>query len=833
MSDGNRKIDFVLVYEKLTKNNEQENKKRQFFERNLENNGLQLEIDEIEDDGKQLTFVKVHAPWYTLCPVAENLKIKLPLWLNDGPMLRKQSQLRIYLKKLFECNILMKSKGLTREKREKNSITWPFSVRNKDRYAVKDRRTFFSTAQRIEIVWEVLQKTRNDLNNERKRGLAELLSRKIYTAAFPLHEGDAFRTKNGFVKNTPRKQLLSTWASWSQILRPQPLRKIQKYFGHKIGFYFAFMDFYLKMLVFPAIAGAMVIFYGLFVYNEEHKELRDICDPNNAPGNYTMCPICEPPNCDPWLMAAEGCSKYKIEFRLDNEAVLFMSCFTIAWAILFLKLWKRREARLAADWDSIDVKVRNAAIRPDYENTAPTVRKNWVTSQMEPHWPFWQRMARIFASILATFVVLCLAELSLFSLLISRVALYGAFKRAGGELAEYNTFAARFLINKFVFVSVILFESIYTKLSFSLTNFERPKTNFDFMNSLLWKLFIFKIINAFLPIVYSAWIKGKTVKTPADLNYFKELCDGGCLGEVVELIAILLVARFIIENILEILVPFIKNFIKRYKHSSFEEHRKLPRWLKDYHMCEVILDGVYKEYMEMMLQFAFLIFCVTVFPATPFICFINNIFEIRIDANKLLKGNRRPLPERVRGIKIWFHFLDVIVKVGIVFNAALIAFTSESLPRIFYSYERNNNAGIVGYTEYSLSSINVSAYDKHSREYLRSKNVTTCWYAGFRQSSPPYWFRFDYHRILTIKLSAFATYIVVFCAFMWIVNSLIDDVPPDVKIRMQRRKHIVMKSLEEEGALKKRNVRRKYGTNKYKISLPETLDSFTDNTFNL
>lgn len=816
MSDGKRKIDFILVYEKFSNHNEMHIKRRLFFERRLELNGLQMETEEVSDAGKCLVFVKLHVPWSTLCSVAEDLKLKTPLWLHDRPILIKQSWFMARMKKLFNCNFFVKPKGLTREQRGKNYITWPFSVQIKDRYAIKDRQTFFSTIQRIEIVWEVLQKTQNDFNNKRSRGLEELLAHKIYTAAFPLHEGDACQSKTGYTTTSSRKQLLSTWASWRQIFRPQPLSKVQQYFGHKIAFYFAFLDFYLKMLIFPAIAGLLAILYGYLAHD---TEIEEICSVHEEPGNYIMCPVCKPPDCDPWRMADSGCLKYKTEYRLDNEAALFLSCFTIIWGIIFLKMWKRKEARYAAIWDCIDIKLHQATVRPGYTNTAPLERINLVTTKMEPHWPFYFRAMRIFVSILITATILCFAVFCLFLILISRVAMYGAFKRAGGFWTEHSLSAPRFLTSKFVSITVFIFELVYSRVSFRLTNFERPKTHRDFMNSLLCKLFVFKLFNSFIPISYSAWVRGKLVKTPADLNYYKELCDSGCMTEIVELIANLLIFRLILENIIEIFLPFTKNFIKRCKNSSLKEHRLLSRWLKDFHMGQVELDGVYKDYMEMVVQFAFVIFCVSAFPATAFVCFINNIFEIRIDAIKLLKSNRRPLPERVRGIQIWYHFLDTIVKIGIIFNAALIAFTSGNLPKIFYVFHYMKSLDLHGYTAFSLSRIDIEAYkgDSDSYAYLKSKNITSCWYIGFRENERPYHMRADYWRIVTFRLAVFATYIIVFYTLMWFVNTFINDVPADVKIRMQRRKHVVMKALQAEGGLKKKNFinRRKNNLNHY------------------
>ncbi|POM59520.1 Anoctamin-like protein [Phytophthora palmivora] len=60
------------------------------------------------------------------------------------------------------------------------------------------------------------------------------------------------------------KELRATWALNVKMVY-QPLHKIRYYFGEKIALYFAWLEFYTKMLIFPAIAGIITI-----IYEEQH-----------------------------------------------------------------------------------------------------------------------------------------------------------------------------------------------------------------------------------------------------------------------------------------------------------------------------------------------------------------------------------------------------------------------------------------------------------------------------------------------------------------------------------------------------------------------------------
>lgn len=90
------------------------------------------------------------------------------------------------------------------------------------------------------------------------------------------------------------------------------------------------------------------------------------------------------------------------------------------------------------------------------------------------------------------------------------------------------------------------------------------------------------------------------------------------------------------------------------------------------------------QYLEMMVQFGYVVLFAPAFPLAPLICLMNNLLEIRLDAINFVTAFRRPLPTPVSGIRIWRHCLDVIVKLGVLTNAGFLAFTSEIIPQWVY-----------------------------------------------------------------------------------------------------------------------------------------------------
>lgn len=253
-ADGKRRIDFVLVYEqgvrlkpvdahRVGRSFVEKEKLRQFFQENLHKDGLDLE-EEVhkEENNAQITvFVKVHGTWPALCRQAEILKIKMPLRLRDTFSEEMDDGNPSFPWKLFRktFGLLMKyvgwendgngGSGGSKSSNEGNVVTWAFQRKKIDKYAINDQETFFTPTQRMEMVWEILQKARNDPGDEKKRGIEQLLELGVYDSAFPLHDGVAGGSKGVPITEwCDRQKLRRSWATWRCMFKRQPLELIRR-----------------------------------------------------------------------------------------------------------------------------------------------------------------------------------------------------------------------------------------------------------------------------------------------------------------------------------------------------------------------------------------------------------------------------------------------------------------------------------------------------------------------------------------------------------------------------------------------------------------------------
>lgn len=201
---------------------------------------------------------------------------------------------------------------------------------------------------------------------------------------------------------------------------------------------------------------------------------------------------------------------------------------------------------------------------------------------------------------------------------------------------------------------------------------------------------------------------------------------------------------------------------------------------------------LFDEYLEMVIQFGFITLFVVAFPLGPLFAFLNNILEIRIDAFKVLTQLQRPIPRQAKDIGIWLPILNIISKLGVITNGAIIAFTSEFIPRLVYYYGYGNGT-LHGYVDFTLSKRSVN--DTNSP--LNDLNISTCRYRDYKEpfnSENKYEFTTVHYQVLAARL----LFLVLFEHVVFFIVSamhMIPDVPSHVKSQIEREKFIAQKAL--------------------------------------
>ncbi|KPP75624.1 anoctamin-4-like [Scleropages formosus] len=843
-SDGKCRIDYILVYRKSNPQSE----KREVFERNIRAEGIHMEKE--KENLLPTSTVQVHEQ------------------VGEKRMEKRITRFRGWLpRKPMKFN-----NDTLPDLEENESFTAPFSQQRIHHFIIHNKDTFFSNATRSRIVHHILQRVKYE-EGKNKIGLNRLLSNNSYEAAFPLHEG-TYRSKNSIRTHgaeNHRHLLYECWAWWGVWYKYQPLDLIRRYFGEKIGLYFAWLGWYTGMLFPAALVGLLVFLYGVFTL--EHCQVR-IC----LTGTVR------------WIPAS------------GRDAVLELN--VLQNTTVFLEFWKRRRAVLAYDWDLIDWEEEEEEIRPQFEaKYSKKERMNPISGKPEPYQAFTDKCSRLVVSASGIFFMILVVIAAVFGIVIYRVVTVSTFAAFDWALIRNNsqvaTTGTAVCIN---FCIIMLLNVLYEKVALFLTNLEQPRTESEWENSFTLKMFLFQFVNLNSSTFYIAFFLGRFTGRPGAylrlINRWKleECHPSGCLIDLCMQMGIIMVLKQTWNNFMELGYPLIQNWWTQ-RRLRLEHGQKVmasfPQWEKDYNLQPMNAYGLFDEYLEMsmcvhlvfpsifqcvfseyyrflsVLQFGFTTTFVAAFPLAPLLALLNNIIEIRLDAYKFVTQWRRPLPSQAKDIGIWYGILEGIGILSVITNAFVIAVTSDFIPRLVYAYKYGPCAGqgragekcMVGYVNASLSVFRVSDFENKSEPRTDGTDffgspIQYCRYRDYREppdSDEPYSYTLQFWHVLAARLAfiivfevgtparsapvchhvpapqmmeskhlfdigAFDTYLDSLSQHMVftiknLIAYLIPDLPKDLRDRMRREKYLIQEMMYEaelERLQKERNEKKKH-----------------------
>lgn len=810
--------------------------RREEYEGNLLEAGLELENDE-DTKIHGVGFVKIHAPWHVLCREAEFLKLKMPT-KKVYHISETRGLLKTINSVLQKITDPIQPKVAEHRPQTTKRLSYPFSREKQHLFDLTDRDSFFDSKTRSTIVYEILKRTtctkakysmgqgegrRKDsalLSKRRKcgkYGITSLLANGVYSAAYPLHDGD-YEGDN--VEFNDRKLLYEEWASYGVFYKYQPIDLVRKYFGEKVGLYFAWLGAYTQMLIPASIVGVIVFLYGCATVDENIPSM-EMCDQRH---NITMCPLCDK-TCSYWKMSS-ACATARASHLFDNPATVFFSVFMALWAATFMEHWKRKQMRLNYRWDLTGFEEEEEAVkdhpRAEYEARVleKSLRKesrNKETDKVKLTWR--DRFPAYFTNLVSIIFMIAVTFAIVLGVIIYRISTAAALAMNSSPSVRSNirvtVTATAVIIN---LVVIILLDEVYGCIARWLTKIEVPKTEKSFEERLTFKAFLLKFVNSYTPIFYVAFFKGRFVGRPGDYVYIfrsfrmEECAPGGCLMELcIQLSIIMLGKQLIQNNLFEIGIPKMKKFIRylklrRQSPSDREEYvKRKQRYEVDFNLEP--FAGLTPEYMEMIIQFGFVTLFVASFPLAPLFALLNNIIEIRLDAKKFVTELRRPVAIRAKDIGIWYNILRGVGKLAVIINAFVISFTSDFIPRLVYLYMYSQNGTMHGFVNHTLSSFNVSDFQNGTAPndpLDLGYEVQICRYKDYRE--PPWSeHKYDISKDFWAVLAARLAFVIVFQNLVMFMSDFVDwvipDIPKDISQQIHKEKVLMVELFmrEEQG----------------------------------
>ncbi|XP_034391011.1 anoctamin-2 [Cyclopterus lumpus] len=813
---------------------------REEFEAGLLDAGLQLQRDKERANG--LGFIRLHIPWPILSREAELQKIKVAV-KKKCELQKRMGIAGMWDSIMGKVNTPFQPDipdfDIHRDSQTRvhfKTLKHPFIRDKLHLYDIKSTETLFDNATRSRIVAEIISRT-TCRQTCQTTGINSLLARGVYDSAFPLHDG-SFTRRGRKDQRNDRQLLHDEWANYGVMHKYQPVHLIRKYFGEQIGLYFAWLGVYTQLLIPPSVLGIIVFLYGIFTV-DANVPSQEACDDNL---NITMCPLCDGV-CDYWHLSTV-CSLARASYLFDNGATVLFAIFMSLWAACFLEHWKRRQMCLKHMWDLTSLEDEEERVqeelRPEYEEVlqekkakmkAQSKKKltqaedgvgretdQMLASQREPEsLDIEDHLSGYLINVSTLLLLIFVTFSAVFGVAVYRICMLSVWSMNPDPEAKASVrmtvTTTGIILNMLV---VLVLEEVYGAIAVWLTELELPKTKEEFEEKLIFKSFFLKSMNAFAPIFYVAFFKGRFGGRPGDYVYvfgdyrMEECAPPGCLIELcIQLSMIMLGKQLIQNNVFEVLIPKLKKMYrtiqeeKGNKRAAEKEQNdteeKRPKQQSDKDFALEPYEGVTPEYMEMIIQYGFVSLFVASFPLAPAFALLNNVIEIRLDAAKFVTEIRRPDAVRCKDIGIWYNILCGISKFSVITNAFVISFTSEFVPRMVYQYMYSVNGTMNGYTEHSLSYFNVSNFPLGSAPTTALiTGVSMCRYKDYRD--PPwdpdaYTFSKQYWSVLAAKL-AFVIFFQNLAMFLsMLVAWMIPDVPRSLREQLKKENMMLMEFL--------------------------------------
>eukprot|EP00824_Muranothrix_gubernata_P011795 TRINITY_DN2533_c1_g1_i1.p1 TRINITY_DN2533_c1_g1~~TRINITY_DN2533_c1_g1_i1.p1 ORF type:complete len:713 (-),score=171.93 TRINITY_DN2533_c1_g1_i1:46-1872(-) len=490
-----------------------------------------------------------------------------------------------------------------------------FSKENADLFEGSGYHQFlFRASERQQIVLHIIQSP----IKYHGAGIDVARCKKKGTIAhfFPLHDKK--------LKSRLSKIWVHGW-TWNPLTwLEQPLNSVREYFGEKIGLYFAWLGFYTKALVLPALVGLLLFVAGI------------------SSG-------------DP-----------------DNKAVPVFALFMALWATFFLEFWKRRQATLSLRWGMTDFEEKEEQ-RPEFIGEE---RPSPVTGKLETYFnPLKRNIRRGLGSgaIGGMIGVVIVAVISIFTL---RIVLVRAIDSTiGGILVG--------IVNA---IQIELLNIVYQWLAEKLNDWENHRTETDYEDNLIAKVFCFQFINNFNSLFYVAFFKAHATLFGGE----KDECKGSCLSELSVQLGSIFITRMVIGNTIEVGIPLLKRklltrrAVSQAKKQKGVDAQALTEGVKEELLTpaelqakQPVYESTFADYAEMIIQFGFVTMFVSAFPLAPFLALLNNLIEIRSDGFKLCAAHQRPVAKGAEDIGTWYNILEIMSTAAVITNAGIVAFTSD------------------------------------------------------------------------------------------------------------------------------------------------------------
>lgn len=499
--------------------------------------------------------------------------------------------------------------------------------------------SIFRGVDRLKLMMSIMEA---DLKQEGCSLVArELVVKGACLAVYPLHD------------ELELHALMNAWLAYFSMPWDQPIVAIRDYFGEKVGMYFLFLGFYASWLLVAAV-------FGVSAYI--------------APSVSTRAAV-----------------------YASSVVTVVMSL----WATCFLQAWRARQATTKMEWGMASFEL----LERERTGFVGKVIHSPVTGLPDLYFPERVKIARIISSYLQ--IALCLLYVATINAGVFYSQAYLS-RFPYQKLFAFAFFPKRYnlpqIMTHVTLAAIIeLTNRVFMPLATYLNTVENHRTETQYEDNLIAKVFVFQFVNSYGALFYIGFIQGPLAETLALVEPWKTRrfdCRPFCFRTVGALLATIMLMRVVVKNVSEVIIPFIVAR-QRMLHKSLLQASGQARpdadEYEDPHDGDVMRKrqvspaeeqfekksyeaiNLFNDYAELAIQFGYTTLFVSAFPLAPLFACANNLIAIRVDGWKLTQTMRRPWPAGAEDIGIWEDVISVIAMLATISNAALVTLNSPFL----------------------------------------------------------------------------------------------------------------------------------------------------------
>eukprot|EP01039_Chlorochromonas_danica_P003205 gene3205-3510_t len=436
-------------------------------------------------------------------------------------------------------------------------------------------------------------------------------------AYYPLHDYER------------REELIRVWLNWKVNPWEQPIDEVKDYLGEKVALYFEFTAHYTTWLLPLSVAGVLV---GLD------------------------------------MMIETAITQSFNEALLAGYSIPFYCIFVSFWSQLMIEYWKRQESRKAMEWGMSSFE-ENEAERPEFVGS-PSF------SYIDGRPIKFVSPADQFRKILHSAVVI----IGMMFLVIACVSAIFYLQYLVHERVDddNNKSSGNTGVSILSAIQIIVLNSIYSGMAITMTDKENHRTDTEYDDSLIVKLFAFSFINSYASLFFIAFVKSN----------LGDPCQGPCMVELAYQLAIIFASKLTLDKISTYMTLVVNRRLReRKEEAQYTEAIKQNRMVQKPSKAELEKRleeykpslGVLEDYAQIFVQFGFVTLFVSACPIAPLLAYISNYIEIRADGYKLMKFMRRVVPSGAQDIGTWLVILQMTAIISVLTNAGIVCFTMELL----------------------------------------------------------------------------------------------------------------------------------------------------------